>query len=99
MGWRVSGGKRKFLDSTPGDHRSALPVAKMATLTSDECRQLLSAYETALNARIEAHRSKSAGDLVQLDSWRLNELSKAVRTRKLPFMTKDELEKLMECKL
>jgi hypothetical protein len=71
----------------------------MATLTSEECRQLLSAYKTALTARIEAHRTKGAGELVQLDSWRLNDLSNAVRTRKSPFLTKDELEKLMECKL
>ena len=71
----------------------------MGSLSSDECRRLLSAYETALAARIETHRSKSAGDLVQLDSWRLNDLSKVVRTRTSPFMTKNELEKLMECKL
>ena len=71
----------------------------MGSLRGDECGRLLSAYETALAARIEAHRSKSAGDLVRLDSWRLNALSKAVRTRKSPFMTKDELETLMECKL
>jgi hypothetical protein len=71
----------------------------MATLSSEECRQLLSAYKTALTARIEAHRTKGAGELVQLDAWRLNELSNAVRTRKPPFMNKEELEKLMECKL
>ena len=68
--------------------------------TGEECRQLLSRYNTALTSRIDGRRSKGgAKDLLELDSWRLNELSKAVQERSPSFMTKDELEKLMECKL
>jgi hypothetical protein len=69
-------------------------------LTAEECRQLLPNYNTALTSRIDGHRSKnSAKDLLELDSWRLNDLSKTVRERNPSFMTKVELEKLMDCKL
>jgi hypothetical protein len=34
-----------------------------------------------------------------VDSWRLNELPKSVRERTPSFMSKEELEKLMDCKL
>ena len=69
-------------------------------LTREECRQLLSNYNTALTSRMDGHRSKnSAKDLLELDSWRLNDLSKNVRERNPSFMTKVELEKLMDCKL
>ena len=72
----------------------------MTPLTEQECRQLLSNYNTALTCRIDGHRSKnSAKDLLELDSWRLNDLSNAVRGRNPSFMTKEELEKLMDCKL
>jgi hypothetical protein len=70
------------------------------SLTRDECRRLLSLYDSALTGRIEGHRSKNAAkDLLELDAWRLKELSKAVRERKPSYMTKEELEKLMDCKL
>jgi len=60
----------------------------------------LSHYNDALTSRVDGHRSKNgAKDLLELDSWRLKDLSKHVRERCPSFMTKDELEKLMECKL
>ena len=72
----------------------------MSELTAESCRQLLSRYETALASRIDQHRSKNgAKNLLELDSWRLNELSKVVRERNPSYMTKDELTKLIECKL
>jgi len=73
----------------------------MTLLTVDECRRLLSRYNEALTSRIDGHRSKNgAKDLLELDSWRLNDLSKVVREQKSSsFMTKEQLEKLMDCKL
>lgn len=69
-------------------------------LTTEECRQLLLNYNAALTSRTDGHRSKSpAKDLLELDSWRLNDLSNAVRKRNPFFMSKVELEKLMDCKL
>lgn len=70
------------------------------SLTKDECRKLLSLYEQALTSRIDVHRAKNAAkDLLELDSWRLTELPKSVKQRAPPFMDKEELEKLMDCKL
>jgi hypothetical protein len=72
----------------------------MAILTIAECRQYLSLYSAALTSRIDGHRSKNAAkDLLELDAWRVNELSKTVKERIPSYMTKEELEKLMECKL
>ena len=73
---------------------------RMIVPTAEECQQLLSHYNTALISRIDGHRSKNAAkDLLELDSWRLNDLSTAARTRSPSHMTKEELEKLMDCKL
>jgi len=70
------------------------------SLTKHECRQLLSLYEQALTSRVDVHRSKNAAkDLLQLDAWRLTELPKSVQERAPPYMSKEELEKLMDCKL
>ena len=70
------------------------------SLTKAECQKLLSLYDSALTSRIDAHRSKNAEkDLHQLDSWRLIELPKSVRARTPSFMSKEELERLMDCKL
>ena len=75
-------------------------LIRIMSLTKDECRQLLALYDKALTSRIDVHRSKNgAKDLLQLDSWRLTELPKSVRERAPSFMSKDELEKLMDCKL
>src|SRR6266496_6011528 len=61
----------------------------MTPLTREECQQLLLNYETALTSRIDGHRSNNAAkDLLELDSWRLNNLSKTVRERNPSFMTK-----------
>jgi hypothetical protein len=69
-------------------------------LTSEECRRLLSEYNSALTSRVDGHRSKNAAkDLLDLESWRLEELSKTVRERSPSYMNKEELEKLMDCKL
>jgi hypothetical protein len=91
----------------PQDHVGMVMFSKIGSdrhfrmsLTSDECRRLLSLYDSALTSRIDGHRSKNAAkDLLELDAWRLKELSKAVRERKPSYMTKEELEKLMDCKL
>jgi len=70
------------------------------SLTKDECRKLLSEYQQALTSRIDVHRSKNATeDLLRLDSWRLTELPKSVQGRAPSHMSKEELEKLMDCKL
>jgi hypothetical protein len=68
-------------------------------LTPDECSQLLTRYEEAVSSRIKGHKSKNGSQLLELDKWRLTELSKTVRERQPAYMTKSELEKLMECKL
>ena len=72
----------------------------MSIATKNECELCLSQYPAALASRIGSHRSKNAvGDLLELDSWRRNELTEAVRERNPSYMIKEELEKLMECKL
>src|SRR5271156_2669846 len=77
-----------------------ITIRSNMSLTKDECRQLLSLYNKALISRIDVHKSKNgAKHLVQLDSWRLTELPNSVRERAPPFMSKEELEKLMDCKL
>jgi hypothetical protein len=85
-------GKKEFL--------VGITIFHIMSLTEAECRHLLSLYDKALTSRIDVHRSKNgAKDLLQLDSWRLNELPKSVRERTPSFMSKEELEKLMDCKL
>jgi|SRR5271156_1303968 len=77
-----------------------ITIRSNMSLTKDECRQLLSLYNKALISRIDVHKSKNgAKHLVQLDSWRLTELPNSVRERAPPFMSKEQLEKLMDCKL
>ena len=72
----------------------------MTLLTKEECKRFLSLYDQALSTRIDQHRSKAGGkDLLDLDRWRLSTLSQSIRSRKPSFMTKPELEKLMDCKL
>ena len=68
-------------------------------LTAVDCRRFLDQYDSTLTRRIEGHKTKGAKDLLSLESWRLSELSKSVRERKPAHMTKEELEKLMQCKL
>src|SRR5947207_10495943 len=78
-------------------HHSHVRSPSLMTLTNDECRGLLSRYQEALASR---GQSKTATDnkLLALDSWRLTCLSSIVRQRVTPYMTKEELEKLMDCK-
>jgi hypothetical protein len=79
------------------------PVISVApggmSITSDECRQLLSRYDEALTSRIGGHKSKNGVSLLELDRWRLTNLAKDLRERNPSYMTKTELEKLMDCKL
>ena len=71
----------------------------MTLLTAKDVERFLSAYTQALDSRLEQHRSKTTTDLLELDSWRLWTLRDAIRSRNPSFMTKPELEKLMDCKL
>jgi len=76
-----------------------MPITVMS-LTKEECQLLIYHYQQALTSRIDAHKTKNAAkSLLELDDWRLNDLSATVRKRDSPFMTKEELEKLMDCKL
>jgi hypothetical protein len=76
------------------------PTLESMTLTTEMCNRFLSLYEKALASRIVGHKSKAKeSNLLELDSWRLTKLSKNVRERHPAYMTKDELEKLMDCKL
>jgi hypothetical protein len=75
-------------------------IQLMGMLTAEDCRHFLSLYTSALVSRTDDHRAKDKSkDLPGLDSWRLKELAKAVRERSPSYMRKDELEKLMDCKL
>jgi len=71
----------------------------MTSLTKEECQRLLSRYYIALTSRVENDTHGRAKELVEADTWRLKELSEAVRGRRPSHMTKDELETLMRCKL
>lgn len=80
--------------------RFSVVISIRMSLTTDECRQLLSRYGEALTSKIDGHKRKNVGQrLLELDTWRLTELSTTVRERQPSYMTKAELEKLMDCKL
>lgn len=77
---------------------SLLPT--MTSLTKEECQRLLSRYYLALTSRVKRDADGSkAREIVEMDTWRLKELSEVVRQRKPAYMTKDELELLLHCKL
>jgi len=72
----------------------------MTSLTKEECQRLLSRYYLALTSRVKNDADgNKAKEIVETDTWRLKELSEVVRQRKPAYMTKDELEKLLLCKL
>ncbi|KAE8222973.1 hypothetical protein CF319_g3931 [Tilletia indica] len=69
-------------------------------LTQNELRDYLSRYDEALQVRSEAHRTSS--DVVNLDRWyrtTLRNTLKKRRAEKAPYMSKDEMVKLMKWKL
>ena len=53
-------------------------------------------YEDALAAR---SKLKGKDALTELDTWRRTELPQAIHARSPPYMTKNELVRLVECKM
>ena len=69
----------------------------LSTITSVQAAKVLTYYTRAI---VEASSRKSQeSPLTELDPWRRTELPHLIRSRDPPHMTRDELRRLMDCKL